>query len=95
MGQLGSLLQSTVAHNQLTGTIPVELGDLSLLEVLYLDSNQLSGPSRVELSTLSNLRSFSLDDNQLSGSIPAELGNVSNLVDPLAVRQPVERVDPA
>ena len=65
--------------NNLTGTIPAELGNLSHLTHLYLASNRLSGPIPPELGDLSNLSQLTLADNQLSGAIPSELGNLSNL----------------
>ncbi len=66
--------------NQLTGSIPTELGNLSNLEFLWLNINQLTGSIPTELGNLSNLESLWLYSNQLTGSIPTELGNLSNLV---------------
>ena len=68
-----------LSDNQLTGSIPGELGNLSNLESLYLSFNQLSGAIPGELGNLSSLESLDLSDNQLTGSIPGELGNLSNL----------------
>ncbi len=65
--------------NQLTGSIPTELGNLSNLEELELNSNQLTGSIPTELGNLSNLEELELNSNQLTGSIPTELGNLSNL----------------
>jgi len=65
--------------NNLNGSIPPELGNLSNLESLFLFSNQLSGSIPPELGNLSNLEWLELELNQLSGSIPPELGNLSNL----------------
>ncbi len=66
-------------ENQLTGTIPAELGSLTNLNILNLSSNQLSGPIPAELGSLANLTFLSLSSNQLSGQIPVELGNLANL----------------
>lgn len=66
-------------ENNLTGRIPVELGNLSNLTTLRLAWNQLSGSVPPELGNLSNLRQLTLSYNQLSGSIPPELGNLTNL----------------
>ncbi len=66
--------------NQLSGSIPSELGNLSQLTFLTLWSNQLSGPIPSELGNLSQLTSLDLWNNQLSDSIPSELGNLSQLI---------------
>ena len=79
MGKLSSLTGLDLGGNQLTGTIPSELGNLSSLTGLDLGGNQLTGPIPSELADLSNLRSLNLAGNQLTGPIPPELGNLSNL----------------
>ena len=56
--------------NQLTGSIPAALGNLTALETLSLFSNQLTG-SIPALSTLTALETLSLFSNQLTESIPA------------------------
>ncbi len=65
--------------NQLTGSIPPELGSLSELKDLYLSYNWLTGPIPPELGSLSNLKDLFLHVNQLTGPIPLELINLSNL----------------
>ena len=66
-------------ENQLTGTIPTQLGSLSNLEGLDLGGNQLTGTIPTQLGNLSNLRWLGLWENQLTGTIPTQLGNLSNL----------------
>ncbi|KAI8822813.1 hypothetical protein BJ741DRAFT_86809 [Chytriomyces cf. hyalinus JEL632] len=79
------LLQSATAlgtdlfNNQLTGTIPTELGQLTSLTQLYLSSNQLTGSIPTELGRLTSLNTLSLSSNQLTGSIPTELGRLTSL----------------
>ena len=68
-----------LAHNQLSGSIPAELGDLADLQQLTLDNNQLAGSIPAELGDLANLQQLTLAHNQLTGSIPAELGDLANL----------------
>ena len=66
--------------NQLTGTLPAELGNLSNLEYLGLYDNQLTGSIPSTLGNLSYLGFLDLRYNQLTGSIPSTLGNLSYLV---------------
>jgi hypothetical protein len=65
--------------NNLNGTIPFSLENISNLTHLHLRYNQLSGNIPTQLSNLSNLQYLRLNNNQLSGNIPPELGNLSNL----------------
>ncbi len=68
-----------LTDNNLIGSIPQELGNLSNLQRVWLAGNQLSGNIPPELGNLSNLYILDLSWNQLSSSIPQELGNLSNL----------------
>ena len=55
----GSPLRITrliLRDSQLTGTIPVELGNLTNLRILALGGNQLSGTIPPELGRLANLQ---------------------------------------
>jgi Leucine-rich repeat (LRR) protein len=65
--------------NQLSGAIPVELGNLSNLSELDLDGNQLTGSIPAGIGNLSSLVFLYLGNNLLTGSIPPEIGNLSNL----------------
>jgi len=71
--------QLSLVSNQLNGSIPSELEDLSSLTDLDLNSNLLSGSIPVELKNLANLSILNLSNNQLGGSIPPELGSLSSL----------------
>ena len=68
-----------LGFRSLTGTIPVELGRLSELDVLTLTSNHLTGSIPSELGQLRKLRILYLDINQLSGEIPREMSYLTNL----------------
>ena len=66
-------------NNQLIGTLPNELANLSALYQIDLSNNQLTGSIPTEVGNLSNLNYLDLSNNQLTGSIPTELGNISGL----------------
>jgi Leucine-rich repeat (LRR) protein len=65
--------------NNLTGSLPPELGNLSHLQTLHLHNNQLSGSLPSEWSRLTDLQTLFLSFNQLSGNLPTEWEQLSNL----------------
>ena len=65
--------------NQLSGTIPTQLGTLANLEGLLLTRNQLTGTIPAELASLTRSEILALGGNQLTGTIPTWLGNLANL----------------
>ena len=75
----GRVTRVSLSENQLTETIPSELGNLTSLTELGLDGNQLTGPIPSELGNLTNLTYLGLDSNQLTGPIPSTLGDLTNL----------------
>jgi protocatechuate 3,4-dioxygenase beta subunit len=77
--ELDSVVSINLYSKNLTGTIPVELGNLSNLQYLSLGNNHLNGIIPSALGNLSNLSFLGLETNQLNGSIPSQLGNLSNL----------------
>jgi Leucine-rich repeat (LRR) protein len=66
-------------NNQLTGSIPSEIGNLTNLTYLWLSNNQLTDSIPPEIGSLVNLTWLYLSTNQLTGSIPPEIGNLTNL----------------
>jgi hypothetical protein len=66
--------------NQLSGLIPTELGLLSGLVTLDMDTNQLSKTLVTELAELESLEHLMLGNNALTGQLPAAFGNMVNLV---------------
>ena len=66
-------------ENQLSGTIPSELGNLSSLEWLSLWGNELTGEIPPELGDLTNLEELRLTRNLLTGEIPPELARLAGL----------------
>ena len=76
---VGNTTTLSLQDNQLSGSIPPEIGNLTNLTHLYLQDNQLSGSIPPEIGNLNNLTGLLLYDNQLSGSIPPEIGNLNGL----------------
>ena len=65
--------------NQLTGTIPTQLGQLTELQYLNLNNNELSGTIPTELRRLTKLTGLDLGNNRLTGTIPTQLGQLTEL----------------
>ncbi|KAM4113351.1 hypothetical protein ACJW30_05G214200 [Castanea mollissima] len=59
--------------NNLTGEIPLELGQLSKIHALNLSRNQLTGSIPETLSNMTELESLDLSHNNFSGEIPPQL----------------------
>jgi len=82
---LGRVEQINLSENNLSGTIPVEIGNLIYLKRLFFDNagaggtNQLTGNIPAEIGNLTQLESLYLSYNQLTGEIPASIGNLINL----------------
>ena len=66
-------------QNNLTGTIPSELGNLSNLKRLDFRLNNLTGTIPSELGKLDSLLDLYLSRNELTGTIPSELGDLGSL----------------
>ncbi len=75
----GSVTALVLEDNNLTGTIPPELGNFARLETLDLSGNTLDGLIPPELGKLARLQVLWLDDNALHGPVPPELGNLTSL----------------
>ncbi len=75
----GRVTELQLGGNNLRGTLPAELGNISKLTHLNLRRNPLSGQIPPELGNLSNLRTLRLYGTSLSGEIPRELASLTNL----------------
>ncbi len=65
--------------NNLSGTLPVELGALIRLQRLVLNGNLLMDTIPANIGNLSQLEELNLANNDLTGNIPASLGDLRNL----------------
>ena len=77
----GRVTRLDLSYNELNGTIPAEIGNLTSLTELELSFNLLSGTIPAEIGNLTSLTELELYSNQLSGTIPAEIGNLTSLTE--------------
>ena len=75
----GNVIELDFERNNLSGSLPAELGDLIYLEYLNLNINQLTGSIPNEIGNLSSLAYLYLTNNPLSGTVPTTIGNLTNL----------------
>jgi M6 family metalloprotease-like protein len=76
---IGSVQNLDLTNNNLNGSLPASIGNLTDLQNLKLGNNQLSGPIPAEIGELVKLDRLLLNDNLLNGTIPAELGELTQL----------------
>ncbi len=75
-----NVVELVLNDNNLVGTIPAEIGNLSNLVRLKLQNNKLNGNIPSELGLLSKLVELRLFNNELEGSIPESLTDLTNLL---------------
>ncbi|XP_020582355.1 uncharacterized protein LOC110025981 [Phalaenopsis equestris] len=68
-----------LSKNNIIGTIPPSLTNLSFLEAFYVAYNHLEGGIPPVIGVLHNLKFLSVSDNKLSGNIPSSFYNLSSL----------------
>ncbi|XP_048235230.1 probable leucine-rich repeat receptor-like protein kinase At1g35710 [Ricinus communis] len=78
-GLLSSLDYIYMRENEINGSIPQEIGNLSELLYLDLSNNYVSGNIRSGMGLLSSLEILYLDKNEIEGSLPQEIGNFRSL----------------
>ncbi|EXB44848.1 LRR receptor-like serine/threonine-protein kinase RPK2 [Morus notabilis] len=69
-----SLLSLDVSGNEISGSMPQSLGDLTSLVLLDLSRNKLHGKIPPDMSRLRHLKYLSLAHNSLTGPIPYSFG---------------------
>ncbi|KAJ0524383.1 putative leucine-rich repeat domain superfamily [Helianthus annuus] len=62
-----------LSYNNLSGDIPIEIGNMKSIQKLDLSNNYFSGTIPSSISNLTNLETLELSHNLLSGEIPTSL----------------------
>ena len=68
-----------LSSNNLSGSIPAEISDLSELRFLNLSRNHLMGKIPEKIGSMKELESVDLSRNHLSGKIPPSMSNLTFL----------------
>lgn len=68
-----------LSQSMLKGTIPTEMGRLSLLKELGLGTNNFTGRVPSEIGLLDGMIELQLNNNNLAGELPSELGQLGLL----------------
>ncbi len=75
----GHVVRLVLGGNQLAGTLPAELGNLTSLTELSLGNNQLTGTLPQAMTGMTALQHLYLWGNQFSGPLPAWLSELDTL----------------
>ncbi|KAG1362579.1 putative LRR receptor-like serine/threonine-protein kinase [Cocos nucifera] len=65
--------------NQISGSLPSDIGNLKNLVVISMGRNLLTGNIPASLGNLNALHELDVSENKFSGQIPPSLGNISQL----------------
>ncbi|MEB3360378.1 MAG: putative Ig domain-containing protein [Synechococcales bacterium] len=84
----GRVTALDLSNNNLTGTLPKELGDMAALRTLDLSRNQIGGQIPADLKDLGNLKSLRLDENQIRGPLPQALDAFLGQLDDFDLENP-------
>ncbi|XP_043698931.1 probable LRR receptor-like serine/threonine-protein kinase At3g47570 [Telopea speciosissima] len=75
------LIELSLSKNQISGDIPVGIGNLVSLQLLGLSGNLLEGSIPTSFGRLQMLNGLYLCRNRFRGPIPSSLGNLTLLID--------------
>ncbi|MCC6817203.1 MAG: hypothetical protein IT267_12380 [Saprospiraceae bacterium] len=75
----GCVTHINLNNNNLTGSIPNEIGNLGALKRLFLFTNAISGELPASIGNLIELEELNLEGNLIGGVIPNSIGNLSKL----------------
>ena len=77
----GRVNKLSLSSNNLTGSLPPEIGNLTYLTTINLWRNHISGPIPSQIGNIQGLTGLYLDHNAFSGPVPTEIGQLKKLRD--------------
>ncbi len=75
----GYVIELNIVSNNLIGSLPESIGDLTYLNLLWLTAGDLTSSIPSTIGNLKNLKTLGLLGNELSGEIPESIGDLENL----------------
>ncbi|CAH2079356.1 unnamed protein product, partial [Thlaspi arvense] len=81
------LLSLQLPSANLTGSLPREIGEFSLLQNLFLNINSLTGSIPLELGYASSLSEIDLSSNNLSGVLPPSIWNLCDKISSIKIHE--------
>jgi hypothetical protein len=79
LSKLTNLRELSMKDNNIIGSIPNWIGDLSSLQLLDLDANGLTGAIPSTIGNLKSMTHLLLNRNELTGTIPSEVQSMTKL----------------
>lgn len=76
-----SVVELNLYNNNLTGSLPPEIGNFPALRVLFLFDNPIGGTIPSAIGQLTSLEALILDRTNIGGTIPPSIGALSRLRD--------------
>jgi hypothetical protein len=68
-----------LSQNELSGSVPTEMGTLPFIRYFYLRKNGFVGTLPTQMGKLTTLHDLHLGENSFEGTIPLEIGNLIEL----------------
>ncbi|KAF3794526.1 putative receptor-like protein kinase [Nymphaea thermarum] len=89
-GTVCHVVSMSAIVNRISGPIPKEVGNISTLQQLVLESNRLEGTLPPELGNLTSLTRLVLSSNYFTGELPSTFAKLANLKEMMIMGTSIE-----